>query len=445
MEFFELIKKRKSIRSFRKESVSAEILKKILEAATYAPSNCNQQLWNFIVIDDSEIKERLIKEAASNTLLRRAPVLIVLTYDGWNAKEAIQGASLALSHIVLAATELGVGSLPMNSYGADSQVKRILKIPENEKICCFVALGYPDEKAEAAPVVPRRPVEESLHYNFFARQVTPPFVYDPNAWSIEEIQAHQRYYCRKTFLGKEMDIMSEKERELVRKVMEFAQAPLVDFFSYDGAYIREFPKVSTTFVDLTPETSEYTKAACESVAYTEQANFVTFDTFLSKKAKTVSIIYKLERIPDSFKQELFKKAHEVLEMDGELVIIARKSNVLLSFFFFFIKIVFGNELRKTGIYNFFGPYQPLSRTKTIQQLHTAGFTNISTQGYFPFPAFYEQVYQMFLQYRKSEGSSYLHREKRVTMISRLIATILKLQGMKRFGLLGSVIVIRCQK
>jgi hypothetical protein len=156
-------------------------------------------------------------------------------------------------------------------------------------------------------------------------------------------------------------------------------------------------------------------------------------------------LYKLERIPDAFKRKLFAKSFTILNTEGEMIIVARKSNLLLSLFYVVIQLVFGKELRKTGIYNFFGPYMPISLHKTVRQLREAGFTRIEYTGHFIFPAFYEQVYQMFLQYKKSEGSSYLHREKRVDFITRIIAAVLRMQGLRRVGRLGSVVVITCKK
>lgn len=447
MNFFELIQKRKSIRSFSAQSVPVAVIEKIIEAATYAPSNCNQQLWNFVVVNDPAIKERLIVEAASNTLFRKAPILIAVTYDGWNDKEAIQGASLAVGHMVLAATELGVGAMPMNSYGADTQVKRILQIPAQERICCFVVLGYPDDRAERTTCVPRRPYTETIHWNSFSRTRSPaPFTYFPNDWTIDQIADHQRYYSRKTFMGKEMDIYSSYESDLVEQALSHTPGPLVDFLTYDGAYLRKLPRITTTCVDLIPETSAYSQEAARlTLPQTEHLSFTTWDKLNVSRARSASIIYKLERIPDSFKKELFKKGFSILEDGGVLTIIARKQNIFLWAFYKVILCIFGREVRKTGIYNFFGPYQPISLTKTIAQLKDAGFTQIDYAGYFLVPPFYEQVYQMFLQFRKSEGSSYLHREKRTDVIVRIISWILQIQGNRKCGRFGSVVVIQCKK
>ena len=250
-DFLDVLHSRKSIRSFQPVPVPKEVVAKILNEAVCAPTNCNQQLWNFIVIEDASTKERLIKEAACNTLIRRAPVLIVVSYDNWNYKEAIQGGALAVGYMLATATYYGVGSLPMNSYGSDKKVKKILNIPDNQAICCFILLGYPDEKADTAEPVFRREAREITHWGKFIKRETPSFSYNPEDWTRETLIAHQKFYCRKTFLGKEMDIMSDYERGLVHRELSQLSGPVKDFMTYDGAYIREFPEnVNLTTVDL---------------------------------------------------------------------------------------------------------------------------------------------------------------------------------------------------
>jgi len=450
-DFLALVKNRKSIRSFANTPIERKTIRDILAVATHAPTNCNQQLWNFVVVLNQKTKEQLVREAASNTLIRRAPVVIVITYDGWNYKEAIQGASLAVGNILLAAEYYGVHASPMNSYGADSKVKKILGIPDSETICCFVVLGHPDERARLSSRVPRRPVEETIHWDSFKKKRKTPFTYNPDDWTLEDLKNHQKYYCRKTFLGKEMDIMSTFEQTLVRKALKNVSGTIVDLFSYDGAYLKEFPNIPITTIDLIKETADYTRAA---VARTleNSTHIISHDiyapereTLTEKKYTAATMIYKIERIPTSLREKIFKQTHASLEKDGVFIIIARKSNIFLSLFFFIVKIFFGKDMRKTGIYNFFGPYAPISVHTLKKQLHAAGFSSLSWSGYFPIPAFYEQMYQMFLQYIKSEGSSYLHREKRRDVISAFLEVCMKIQGFKKVSSLGSVAVIICRK
>lgn len=447
--FLEVVKNRKSIRSFLDASVDPSVVRSILELATYAPTNCNQQLWNFIVIEDFSTKERLVKEAASNTLVRRAPIIIIVTYDGWNKKEAVQGASLAVGHIVLAAEYYGVGALPMNSYGSDKKIKKILNIPKSELICCFVLLGYPDERARSTSLVPRRPAEETIHLGKFSPKRTPSFTYKPDDWRLEDLRNHQKYYCRKTFPGKEMEITSSWEREITRLATRDTEGPLVDLFSYDGSFLKELPDVSIKTVDLNFETAEYTKAA---VLLTENLKHVSHHIYDENKnvlaggeAKTITLLYKLERLPLSVQNRVFEQAYATLSDGGSFIIVARKYNFWLSLFFFVIKFLFGNDIRKTGIFAYFGPYKPIRLNSTLLRLKNAGFSRIRWAGYFLVPPFFEQAYQMFVQYVRSGGSSYLHRDVHNDFVSRLLTFVMKIQGLRRFGRLGSVVVITCKK
>lgn len=445
MEFWDLVQTRKTIRSFdNTKKVPKELITKVLKAATFAPSNCNQQLWNFVVIEDDLIKENLISQASSNTMFRKAPILICVSYDGWDYKEAIQGASLAVGNILLAATNEGLGSWPVNSYGSDSAVKKVLGIPNTDTICCFVALGFPDERAENAPLVPRRPVEETIHWkNFSHIRPVAPFVYDPDVWSIENIIDHQRYYCRKTFLGKEMDISSDEERNLAREAIKECPSPISDILSYDGSYLRDFPSGDIATYDLIEETREYSEAA-KKIDNLSGISHYLLDNGI-RRSKTITMLYKLERIPKDFAKKIFLKSFDALESDGEFIIVARKKNIFLSIFYLIIKLFIGKEIRKTGIYNFFGPYKPISLSKTLIDLKKSGFKEIHWKGYYVFPPFYEQVYQMLLQYIASEGSSYLHRQKRINFITKLLSLIVKIQKNLRFGFFGSVVVIRAKK
>jgi len=447
MEYLDTIRTRKSVRSFSDAHVPREHLLKIVAAATHAPTSCNQQLWNFIVVDDPVVKERLVTEAAASTLFRRAPVVIVVTYDGWNYREAIQNASLAVGHMLLAATELGLGTCPINSYGGDAKVKKVLGIPDAETICCCVVLGYPDERAKAAPPVPRKGTETVIHWNTFEPKLRAPYTYDPNDWSIAELAFHQRHYCRKTSLGKEMDLADAYERGIVRRSLQGKIGPFLDLCAYEGSYIREFPEGDIDTLDLAREVAEYTCAAAalasrplrESLIFDERV-----ETFPGAP-HTITLLYKVERLSDALIRRMCKQAYQTLPIGGELVIIARRRPSLFSVSYLFLRFLFGNDVRKTGIYAFFGPYRPVRVRTVLHYAKEAGFTDVRWTGYLAFPGFFEQLYHMAVQYVRSEGSSYLHRDRRDDVLSKSMKALLRTQGYARVGLLGSVVVMVCKK
>jgi len=63
-DFLEVVTTRKSVRSFTPVVPPRALIEEVLKTALMAPTNCNQQLWNFIVVDDPAVKERLKKETS---------------------------------------------------------------------------------------------------------------------------------------------------------------------------------------------------------------------------------------------------------------------------------------------------------------------------------------------------------------------------------------------
>ena len=240
-----------------------------------------------------------------------------------------------------------------------------------------------------------------------------------------------------------MDISSDEERNLAREALKECPSPISDILSYDGSYLRDFPSGDIATYDLIEETREYSEAA-KKIDNLSGISHYLLDNGI-RRSMTITMLYKLERIPKDFAKKIFLKSFDALESDGEFIIVARKKNIFLSIFYLIIKLFIGKEIRKTGIYNFFGPYKPISLSKTLIDLKKSGFKEIHWKGYYVFPPFYEQVYQMLLQYIASEGSSYLHRQKRINFITKLLSLIVKIQKNLRFGFFGSVVVIRAKK
>jgi nicotinate-nucleotide--dimethylbenzimidazole phosphoribosyltransferase len=59
MQFYDVIRRRRSVRRFKPDVVDSEIVKRILEAGMWAPSAGNMQPWRFIVVQDRELKKRM--------------------------------------------------------------------------------------------------------------------------------------------------------------------------------------------------------------------------------------------------------------------------------------------------------------------------------------------------------------------------------------------------
>lgn len=142
MKFKEVIEKRRSIRKYKNTPVPREKILKILEAARIAPSAGHRQPWHFIVVENNDT----IKKLAKQEWAAAAPVMIVGLADqeaspGW----CINDLGVAFEHIVLAATDLGLGTCWMGQSNREDLVKSLLDIPDNFKVVALTTLGVSDE------------------------------------------------------------------------------------------------------------------------------------------------------------------------------------------------------------------------------------------------------------------------------------------------------------
>ncbi|MEM4704429.1 MAG: nitroreductase family protein, partial [Candidatus Bathyarchaeia archaeon] len=151
---FEAMQARKSVRAYDSTPVPKEVLRKLLEAAQIAPSASNIQPWHFIVVTEKEKREKL-SQGRYAKFLSEAPVVIVGCGDQEaSPKWHVVDVAIALEHIVLAATNEGLGTCWVGSFD-EPLVKETLKIPKNYRIVALLAVGYPREKL--VPIKTGRP------------------------------------------------------------------------------------------------------------------------------------------------------------------------------------------------------------------------------------------------------------------------------------------------
>ncbi len=81
MEFFEVIKARRSIRRYLSDPVPDQVIEKAFDAAILAPNSSNVQTWDFFWVRSEEKKEKLIKACLSQSAARTAQQLVVITAD----------------------------------------------------------------------------------------------------------------------------------------------------------------------------------------------------------------------------------------------------------------------------------------------------------------------------------------------------------------------------
>jgi len=162
MDYQKLIRTRRSIRGYRPDPVSEDILQKILDAARIAPTAANRQPFQLIVVTDPSTRARL-KEVYDRDWFWTAPVIIVgcveeakawQRADGFNAAEV--DLSIVMDHLILAATDEGLGTCWICNFD-EPRLRQILGIPDDVRAIALTPLGFP--AAEPRPFQ-RKPLEE---------------------------------------------------------------------------------------------------------------------------------------------------------------------------------------------------------------------------------------------------------------------------------------------
>ncbi|VAX34201.1 hypothetical protein MNBD_NITROSPIRAE03-1323 [hydrothermal vent metagenome] len=174
--FMPLIRQRRSIRKFLKKEVEAEKIDQLVEAALRAPSSRGFNPWEFIIVTDRDLLEKLSKtKKHGSSFLNNAPLGVVVCADPAKCDVWIEDASIASIFIQLAAESLGLGScwvqirdrIQDKSYTAEEYVSGVLNIPGNLMVESVVAIGYPDEKK---PPHSREELQyEKVHLNLYSR------------------------------------------------------------------------------------------------------------------------------------------------------------------------------------------------------------------------------------------------------------------------------------
>lgn len=145
MDILDLIRTRRSIRSFEDRPVEASLVDLILEAGRWAPSACNIQGSRYIVIKDQKRKEELIRAGVNK--LRDTPLGIFVLYDNRTNNpeymDHIQSGAACVQNMLLCAHALGLGGVWTCDLPPQKKMRKLLGIPWHYSIIALVRLGYP--------------------------------------------------------------------------------------------------------------------------------------------------------------------------------------------------------------------------------------------------------------------------------------------------------------
>jgi nitroreductase len=174
--FLSLVQKRRSIRQYKEKPVEKEKIELLIEAALRSPSSRGFNPWEFIVVTDRDLLEKLSKAKPHGaSFLKNAPLGIVVCADPEKCDVWVEDASIASIFLHLAAESLELGScwiqIRMRMHDqtktAQEYVQELLNIPGNLNVESMIAIGYP---AESKP--PHRKENlpyEKVYYNEYGR------------------------------------------------------------------------------------------------------------------------------------------------------------------------------------------------------------------------------------------------------------------------------------
>ena len=168
MDAIEMIKERRSIRSYKNETVDRALMTEIIEIAKYAPSWKNTQIARYTLVDNEDIIKQLSTDAVKGFVynmgtLEKAKGVAVLSFvqgksgriDDDKAEPNANlwemfDAGIACQTFCLSAHAKGVGTCVLGVID-EGEIAKIINLPENETVAALIVYGYKDKDARPTP------------------------------------------------------------------------------------------------------------------------------------------------------------------------------------------------------------------------------------------------------------------------------------------------------
>ncbi|MBA7516486.1 hypothetical protein ES705_08534 [subsurface metagenome] len=171
MEFYEVVRNRRSYRVFKPDMPEKEKIERILESARLGPTWANSQCISYIVVQEPENVKAVWKAVGQMQKFSEAPMFIVGVVSekasGTNSNgEKYYGVDFGIcfEHLILAATAEGLATCWIGWFN-EKKVKEALNIPDEYRVMGLTPLGYPvKSKGE---ITDRKPLEKIVHYEKF--------------------------------------------------------------------------------------------------------------------------------------------------------------------------------------------------------------------------------------------------------------------------------------
>ena len=170
MDFFEVVNSRRSVRQYLPEPVPRDVLQRIVAAGVEAPSGCNLQLRQYLIVDDSQLLDRIRPVSKSLTGATAAVVLLVEPRaTSFGMEFWVQDASAAMENMLLAAVVLGYAGCWVEGALRRSEdlLRKELGVPDSLRVWSLMPVGKP-VAVLARPDKPK--ADDITHYNRYGQR-----------------------------------------------------------------------------------------------------------------------------------------------------------------------------------------------------------------------------------------------------------------------------------
>jgi nitroreductase len=387
MDFDDVIAARRSFRAYTNQPVAHELITQLIAAAQAAPVSCNLQVTQFVVVDDPKLLEQLTERVSYK--FGYAPCYFVVTYDPRLTAarhSVVSSTAMAVDHLLLKATALGLGTCPMAGFKKDHIIKELLGIPKELAINLLVAVGYPDRSVYKTEI-PKVSREATHSYNRYALPVlnVSPALADHTPASIADYRRRiGPVYLDRFHLHTYRKAYYDAVAGAIMPHLHRAQSWL-DVLSYDGYFLKriheEQPQLlkTATSADYVPEHVEFFERtfACAG-ARVDEHNVIL--GVVSGSIDVATLVFQAEFTPQF--PALLQSIQTTLSSGGTLYLATIEESI--------IKRV-GRRLhvlramlrgKQVNIYEHnpfyrIGPRQLRRRGWIRRQLRRAGFANIT--------------------------------------------------------------------
>ncbi len=163
-ETIQVLRTRRSVRKFKTSPVDEATLREILDCARLAPTAMNVQPWEFVIVREAARRAELAEITNYGKFIAVAPVCVaVLAREG---KYYLEDGCAALVTILIAAWARGLATcwVAGDKKPYADQIRDLLGAPPDQRLVGLIALGHP---AETPATPPKRPLDETLHWDTF--------------------------------------------------------------------------------------------------------------------------------------------------------------------------------------------------------------------------------------------------------------------------------------